>query len=228
MAMNIRRTVFWLSFAIVLALIIWGLVVALNKPLEPPPPKLGTPAPITSADHVSSATSTAVTLVEYSDFQCPACQTYYPLVTRLLAEASTTVRLVYRHFPLNDIGPNGKVIHPNALLAAQASEAAAKQGKFWEMYTILFDKHVEWTELSDPHTVFERYASDLGLDSARFKTDIDAAETKSYVLSQKQEGSSISVNSTPTFFVNGKGIANPQNYEQFKSIIEAAARPGTP
>ncbi|MEA2715164.1 MAG: hypothetical protein QOG91_192 [Candidatus Parcubacteria bacterium] len=223
-----KRAVFWSGFVIILALIVWGMIVALNKPVKPIVPKLGTPAPVTAADHVSTASDTPVTLVEYSDFQCPACESYYPLVTRLLSEASTTVRLVYRHFPLNDIRPDGTVLHPNALAAAEASEAAAKQGKFWEMYNLLFDKHPEWTELPDPRPVFEKYAADLGLDAARFKADIDAVETKNLVLSEKQEGSSLGINATPTFFVNDKAIANPQSYEEFKSIIETAASTSTP
>lgn len=225
--MNIRRTAFWLGFVIVLALIVWGLVVALNKPPKDVTPKLGTPAPVSAADHVSAASDTPVTLIEYSDFQCPACQSYYPLVTRLLSEASTSLRLVYRHFPLNDPGPGGRVTHPNALIAAQASEAAGKQGKFWEMYKLLFENHAEWTELKDPRAVFVRYASTLGLNLTPFEADLDSAAIKDFVMAQKKEGVAIGVNSTPTFFVNGKGITNPRTYDEFKSIIETAARAGS-
>lgn len=224
--MNIRRTVFWLSFAIVLVLIVWGLIVAMNKPPQEIAPKIGTPAPISLSDHVSTASATPITLIEYSDFQCPACGHYYPFVTRLLDEASGTIRLVYRHRPLNDIGSDGKILHPNAFIAAQASEAASLQGNFWGMYHLLFQKQTDWAELPDPHSVFEGYAQTLGLDVARFKADIDATSTKEIVQRAKDEAVSIGVNSTPTFIVNGKAIVNPNTYEEFKSKIEAAASGG--
>ncbi len=214
--MNTKRIIFWICFFVVLALIIWGLVVAMNKPAVGT--TLGAPATVTSADHVIGSASAPVTLIEYSDFQCPACGMYYPLVERLLNEASTSVRLVYRHFPLPQ--------HFNAPLAAYASESADRQGKFWEMYRLLFTNQKDWSDLSniDAHVVFEKYAKSLNLDVSKFKADIDSDDVKARVMRDAQEGTTLGINSTPTFFVNGKSIVNPQDYESFKKLIEASPK----
>ncbi len=214
--MNIKRTLFWIVFLLVLALIIWGLAVAMNKPAVTGP-ELGTPSPVTESDHSRGPANAIVTIVEYSDFQCPACELYYPIIERINQEASTTVRFVYRHFPL------APTPHKNAFIAAQASEAASNQGKFWEMYNMLFENQTVWAESNSAVAVFDSYAEKLGLDMAKYKTDFDSAEVKARVQRDRSEGDSLGVNSTPTFFLNGKAIVNPQGYEAFKTLIEAAA-----
>ena len=197
----------------------------MNKPsLTDNAGRLGQPAPVTAADNIKGPSNASITIVEYSDFQCPACESFYPVIEKFMADASTTARLIYRHFPLNDVQPDGTVQHPNALLAAQASEAAAKQGKFWEMYDLLFKNHTDWTELHDPHSVFIGYANSLKLNIDQFKVDLDATSTQDFVLAQKAEGVKLGINSTPTFFVNGTAINNVLDYEQFKSLIEATAQ----
>lgn len=210
--MNTRRIIFWASFIIILALIIWGMVVAMNKP---PREKVDSPAPISSTDHVIGNPDAKVTLIEYSDFQCPACGAYYPIVSRLITEASTTLRFAYRHFPLPQ--------HPNAMPSAIASEAAANQGKFYEMVDLIFTNQADWTELPNAIPVFVGYATKLGLDMEKFNADMLATSTQARVEAQNAEGVRIGINATPTFFVNGKIIDNPRSYEQFKAIIDAAA-----
>jgi protein-disulfide isomerase len=212
--MNTKRIFFWASFVIVLVLIVWGLIVAMNRSANPNGTKLGSPAPISAIDHVLGSSDMPVTLIEYSDFQCPACRTYYYLVKRLMSEASTTVRLVYRHFPLPQ--------HANAILAAQASEAAGVQGKFWEMFALIFEKHDEWAELADPRLVFYGYADEIGLDQDKFKLDIDSATVKTVIANMQDEGRKLGINQTPTFFVNGKVIDNPSTYDEFKTLIQTA------
>src|SRR5882762_8281446 len=96
--MNTKRFFFWLCFVVVLGLIVWGLIVAMNKPAIGL--NLGQAAPVTAADHVTGPANAKATLIEYGDFQCPACGVYAPLVERLMTEASTTLRVVFRHFPL--------------------------------------------------------------------------------------------------------------------------------
>lgn len=91
-------------------------------------------------DNVKGSREAKAVLIEYSDFQCPACQVYYPVVKQLTEELGNEILVVYRHFPLT-------TIHPNALPAAKAAEAAGKQGKFWEMHDMLFDKQSEWSAL---------------------------------------------------------------------------------
>jgi protein-disulfide isomerase len=218
--MNTKRIIFWACFIIVLGLIIWGMVVAMNK--VPADVSLGMAPAVTSADHVSSTSTVPVTVIEYSDFQCPACAAYFPIVEQLVSEASTTMRLVYRHFPLAQ--------HKNSQLAARASEAAANQGKFWDMYHILFENQDSWATLSDSaaQTVFAGYAERLGLDAANYSADLDSDATKQKVSDSLKAAISLGVNSTPTFFVNGKVITNPPNYAEFKKLIETTATNSTP
>ena len=215
--MNIKRIVFWLSFIVVLALIIWGLVVAMNK-APSTGIKLGTPSPVTTADHVRGSLDAPVTIVEYSDFQCPACALYYPLIEKLLNEYTTTVRFVYRHYPLY---PRP---HKNANSAAYASEAAALQGKFWEMYQLLFENQKSWENLADPTSVYKEYATRIGLNVESFKKDMMSDAVKARVQGDHDEAVTLGVNSTPTFFVNGRAIVNPQGYEAFKKLIDDEAR----
>lgn len=213
--MNIKRIIFWAIFVIVLGLIIWGLSVAMNKPVASS--NLVAPAPVTAADHITGPVKAPVTLIEYGDFQCPACGLYAPMVEQLIAaDASTTLRVVFRHFPLPQ--------HANAMITAEASEAAAMQGKFWEMYKLIYAHQSDWENLSDAHDVLDGYATEIGLDMTKFRADIDSSVAKEVIAADLAEGQSIGIDQTPTFFVNGKAIVNPQGYEAFKAIIDAAAR----
>ncbi len=217
--MNTRRIFFWSAFVVILGLIVWGLVVAMNKAPSDKTAKLGQPAPVTGQDHVWGPTDAPVTIIEYSDFQCPACQAYYYVLEKLMASSTVPIRLVYRHFPLTQ--------HKNALPAAMASEAASVQGKFWEMYGLIFDNAADWTEADDPNPVFVGYATKIGLDAEKFKTDLSSATLKEFIKSQNEEGLKIGINSTPTFFVNGKVITNPTSYAAFQALIEEAASGNT-
>ena len=216
--MNIKRISFWALFVAVLGLIVWGVALSLSR--QQSGPKVGTPAPVSAADHVEhiagSSTTTPVELIEYSDFQCPACEAYYPLVQQVLASTTVPVTFVYRHFPLPQ--------HPNARIAAQASEAAAAQGKFWQMYDMLFQNHAEWTDLADPTPIFDGYAQRLGLDVATFKADMTSSSTAARIATDFDEAGKLGLFQTPTFFVNGTMIQNPQSYAEFEADLQAAAR----
>jgi len=176
----------------------------------------GTPAPVTASDHVQGSVTAPVTVIEYSDFQCPACESFYWSVSRLLQEeSSTTLRLVYRHFPLPQ--------HANAIPASMAAEAAGLQGKFWEMYDLIFKNHTDWTESSDPTKVFIGYATTLGLDINKFITDLNSPISRQVIDSDIQSGQVAGINATPTFFINGKAIVNTSSYADFKKLIDQAA-----
>ena len=217
--MNTKRIVFWSIFVIVLALIVWGLIVALNKPAAGSLPDLGTPAPVsTTTDHIEGSADAPVTLIEYGDFQCPACGDYAPIIGQLFAaEGSTTLRVVFRNFPLPQ--------HQNALISAQAAGAAGNQGKFWDMYRLLYAGQLAWQDQSDAdaRTTFDGYATTLGLNMAQFDADIDSAAVKTKIQDDQAEGQTLAISYTPTFFVNGKVIENPQGYDAFKAAIDAAA-----
>lgn len=149
---------------------------------------------------------TAVTVVEFSDFQCPACKATEPIVSQLKNTYGDSVKFVYRHFPLD-------TIHPNARLAAQASEVAGDEGKFWEFHDLLFAKQEEWSDITDKQQLlntFGDYASQLQIDKASFLEKIESQEVAERVSRDSDLGTDLQVNSTPTFYVNGKQTAAPQ------------------
>lgn len=162
-------------------------------------------------DQVKGATSTAkVTIIEYSDFQCPACRAYHPMVKELLA-ANPEVKFIYRHFPLGQ--------HFNAKKAAIAAEAAGLQGKFWEMHDILFEEQDDWAPMVNPNRKFIGYAESLGLDAAKFEQDLSSGDLRLKVDQDMASGHPNGVNSTPTFFVNGVKVASPKNLEAFQALL---------
>jgi protein-disulfide isomerase len=162
--------------------------------------------------------SAAVTLVEFGDFECPACAAYHPVVQDLLTEYPGKINFVLRHFPLPQ--------HKNANLTGYAAEAAGLQGKFWEMYTILYENQKEWAGVGNAKEIILDYAKDLELDIAKFENDLDLDEIKQKVSKDASDGNLIGVNATPSFFVNGVKINNPRSFADFKNILEQAMETG--
>lgn len=171
---------------------------------------------VTDEDKYLGDKNAKVTLVEYSDFQCPACKAYEDIVKEIRnAYSAEDLRIVYRHFPLRSI-------HPNADLAAQATEAAGEEGKFWEMKDELFKNQAEWSKEKDPRGLFGAYAKSIGLDVAEFDEDLlPEDDSKERVEKDYQSGVALGVNSTPTFILNGVVIKNPQTVDEFKALIDA-------
>ncbi len=143
-------------------------------------------------DHIRGSDQAFVTLVEYGDFECPYCGQAEGVVRELLAESGSDVRYVWRHLPLNDV-------HPNAQLAAEASEAAAAQGMFWEMAELLLSHQ---GELQIDH--LERYAQELGLDVERFANELLRRDYAQRVSEDVGSADESGVSGTPTFFINGR------------------------
>lgn len=166
---------------------------------------------VSVSDWTKGDNNAAVTLIEYSDLQCPACGLYFSVVKKLQEEFSDRLRFVYRHFPLSQI-------HKNAEFAAQTTEAAGLQEKFWEMHDLLFLRQEEWSG-GDVQKLFRGYAEILKLDLNKFEKDINSREVKNAVQSDYDGGATLGVNATPTFFLNGQKIANPRSYDEFRSII---------
>lgn len=176
---------------------------------------------ISETDHVRGAQSGKVTLVEFGDFQCPACAAYEPIVKQVLADNPDTVKLVYRHFPLVQI-------HKNALGAAIATESAALQGKFWEMHDILYDKQSEWGNALNARDYFLTYATTIGLDTQKFQAELSNKALEDKVLAEYREGIRLQVQGTPTFFLNGEKLEGALDLARFNKLIkEAAAKTGT-
>ncbi len=155
-----------------------------------------------------------VTIVEYSDYQCPACAYFHPIVEKLKADYGDTLDVKYRYFPLNS--------HQFAALAARAAQAAKNQGKFKAMHDKLFENQKSWSSSGNPQAVFVGYAKELGLDMDQFRSELNATETQKTVMEQKQEGVNQGVNSTPTFIINGDNLQQlPRTYQEFKAVIES-------
>lgn len=167
---------------------------------------------ISNSDWVKGSREAKVVLIEYSDFQCPACANYAPIMKQIIQEFGNEIVFIYRHFPL-------KQNHRNAELAAWAAEAAGKQNKFWEMHDILFEKQKEWENSGNADEYFRGYAQTLNLNIEQFGKDINSEEIKNKVENDFQSGLRSDINSTPTFFLNGNKIKNPRDYEEFKNII---------
>lgn len=162
--------------------------------------------------HQTGPADAKITIVEFADFQCPACAVAADTVLQLKKEYVNQVNFVFRHFPL----PN----HANARIAAQAAEAAGDQNKFWEMYQILYRQQKNWQSLSDPSSLFNKYAKDLELDSNKFDGVIKNKTYEDKILLDLGDGKSLNVASTPTFFIDGKKYIGSIPYSQFKGIID--------
>lgn len=202
-------------WGIVILLILIGLGFLLYSGTKSRLEEMGTVSAVSETDWTKGATTSAMSLIEYSDFQCPACASYYPLVKQLLTAYGQEIAFAYRHFPLPQ--------HENAVAAAIAAESAGKQGKFWEMHDLLFEHQTDWENLENPQLTFTTYATTLGLDLTKFATDSASAELKSKVVTSAQKADNAGISSTPTFFLNGKKIM-PRNYDDFASQIQAALR----
>lgn len=169
---------------------------------------------VNETDHTKGAEYPKITIVEYSDFQCPGCAKSYPMVKQLVEAFPDDVRLIYRHYPLRSI-------HANAQLSAQASEAGGAQGKFWDMHDMLFNTQSQWSDLDDPTDFFVSLADSLGLDTEKFKMDLTNKTIVSRVDNDFYEANAMKLTGTPSFFLNGLLIDHPGSYAGFKSLIEA-------
>lgn len=174
---------------------------------------------ITSFDHPKWSPEKKNILIEYSDFQCPACKNFHQVLKQFEAtdspnfEITKKVTFVYRHFPLPQ--------HLNALISASAAEAAGKQGKFWPMADLLFEKQDDWLKSKNINDLFLKYAKELKLDLEKFKKDINSKEIKTKVDNDFTSGEKAGINATPTFFLNGKKLNNFGSFEEFKQLLRS-------
>ena len=189
--------------AVTIAII--GVGIMLFSRPEPTYPKAEM---IPQGSHSRGATDSAVYLVEFSDFQCPACKTAKPIVDALVKEYQDKIVFAYRHFPLDQ--------HPFGKRAAIAAEAADKQGKFWEMYDALF---VDQENLSEEKIV--EIAKTINLNEEQFKNDLNSSELAQKVEDDRLYGLRLGINSTPTFYLNGKKL-NLLNFTDLRTEVDKA------
>jgi protein-disulfide isomerase len=151
--------------------------------------------------------SAEVSIVEFSDFQCPFCGRVSPTLERVEKEYGDKVRIVFKHLPLS--------IHPKAPAAHAASEAAHRQGKFWEMHDAIFANQRELEPAK-----FEEYAEEMGLDMKQYRADVASSGVKARVDGDKEEARKLGVTGTPGFFINGRFFSGAQPFEAFKERID--------
>ena len=224
---NLRRIAlktyaFWVACGLLLVASI--AVIYFITWRQPPVPQESLTQPVnqalpavTAADYHNGPEKASVTLIEYGDFQCPACAHYAPMITKLKTDYKDSLRIVFRHFPLTNT-------HKNAQAASQAAHAASKQGKFWEYHDVLYKNQAAWSASDEATSAFTDYASQLGLNIDQFLADMNSEETLNVIQAHREGGIKAGVPGTPTFHVNGRQVVNPTTYEDFKLLVDQARK----
>lgn len=172
-------------------------------------------------EHVRGSADAAVTLEEFADFQCPSCaMTTLQSIRPMENSFGSRLRVVFWHFPL----PN----HKHGRDAALAAEAAGRQGKFWEMHDLLYEKQSDWSKVDDIRPIFESYAENLKLDVERFKKDFESPDVAAAVDRNHKQGESRGVKNTPTIFINGREFPPPFNPDHLHEAIDEALEAKNP
>lgn len=154
-----------------------------------------------------------VTIVEFSEYQCPFCKRYVDeTYGRILEEYEGKIRYIFRDYPL--------AFHPHAQKTAEAAHCAGDQGKYWEMHDLLFENREEWAEKTDISKELSGYAEEIGLDVSQFSGCLSSGKFAQAVKDDFDLGSSVGVSGTPTFFINGRKLVGAQPFENFAAIIE--------
>jgi protein-disulfide isomerase len=166
--------------------------------------------------HVKGNAEAAVVLLEYSDFECPACASFQPFLKDLMGEYGDRLKFEYKHFPL----PMHKLAEP----AARAAEAAGQQGAFFEFHDLLFENQKVWSVSVNPTVQFNQYAEQLDLDMDKFKQHYNSSLLRDRIKSDIAEARQLDVNATPTFFLNGEKMTF-QTFEEFTNQIKQALEP---
>lgn len=204
---------FWIIIAVII-LAVGGVVVFNNH-------KNNDSSSTSSAsvtNHLRGGGTSGVTLLDYGDFQCSACESYYPVIEAVYSKYSDQITFQFRNFPLTSL-------HPNAFAAARAAEAADQQGKFWDMYTMLYTSSnwSAWIDASNPQSFFQQYASSIGLDVNKFNQDFSSSKINDIVRADLAAATALKLTGTPTYFLDGKLVANPpQDVDGWSKLIDSA------
>lgn len=166
-----------------------------------------------NGNYLPASPSATITLVEFGDYECPACGLYEPYVKQILTDFPGKVTYTFRNYPLTQ--------HKNAPISSYAVEAAGIQGKYWEMHEIMFSTQSDWSNLSDPSSLFIDYAKTLGLNTDQFTSDMNSQKIKDIVAADKNDGETVRLSETPTFYLNGIKLSLTGDFNQIRSLIEA-------
>lgn len=226
---SMNKTTLWfiIGFVVVVAggLVILGAMYGGPSSATPntTPFVATTVPPIASTDWTQGNPNAKVTLIEYGDFECPACGAYFPLVQQIVANYSSTIYFSFRNFPLY-------TIHPDAGIAAQAAEAAGLQGKYWQMHDLLYTNQTTWSVVATSSVVaeyFNGYASSIGLNVSKFDNDINSTQVLTKINNDVTTGDNAQIDHTPTFFVNNVQIQNPTSLADFEATLNATIASST-
>lgn len=182
---------------------------------EPTPAPLAQDVPLDNVAAIKGQPDAPITIVEYSDYQCPFCERHFtqtwPQLQKYIDDG--TVKYVFKDFPLTSI-------HPQAPKAAEAARCAGEQEKYWEMHDKLFGSQQEWSGQATATDIFKKYAGELGLDQASFDTCLDSGKMKAVIDANEQEGINFGVRGTPGFFVNRTPLPGAYPIQAFQALIQ--------
>jgi protein-disulfide isomerase len=171
--------------------------------------------------HILGNPDAPATLEEFGDFQCPPCGVISGPINQLEQDYHPRLRVIFRHFPLT--------MHQHAREAAFASEAAARQGRFWQMHDVLYREQDVWSKAADARPLFDAYAGMIGLKIDRFKNDMESDEVKRRVTADQLRGTALGVTITPTIFINNRALPNASlNPASLRAAVEAAINNKSP
>lgn len=198
--------------AITLVVLIGAVLMLGRSGSQTPSQAVDSKILVRDSSYKIASSSAKVTLVEFGDYQCPACAQAHPIVKEVLKEYSGRINFVFRNFPLPQ--------HQNALISAEAAEAAGAQGKYWEMHDLLYENQNGWSESTQSLSAFTNYAQRIGLDTAKFLSDVTANKYSSRIEQDRSDGTSLGVNATPTFYINGKKITGVPTLADFRRDLD--------
>ena len=202
------------GIVVVTVALIIGAVFFLSKPEKP---IIVDSSRLVKDDSLKmSSPSAKLTIVEFGDFQCPACKAAHPGLKQAIGDFPGQVNFVFRHYPLPQ--------HQNAIAGAKAVEAANMQGKVWQMRDALYDNLEEWGESKDPLEFFKKYATELGMNPEKLIADMNDPKIKDKINRDISDGNAAGVNSTPTLFFNNELYKGGVGYTDLKSEIESKVK----
>jgi Na+:H+ antiporter, NhaA family len=199
------------------AVLLGGVLLAIfanPQPKDPGAP-VDTNSLIRENNHMTGSKDAKVIMIEFADYQCPACAAAQPTLKQLIGEYKDNpdFNFVFKNFPLDSI-------HPNARIAAEAAEAAGEQGKFWEMNDLLFTNQTQWAENPSPIDIFVGFAQQIGVPNIeQFRDSVQIRKFNEVISADVADGQSVGVNSTPTIFINGQKMDSAQ-YAVLKAKID--------
>lgn len=208
---------FWIALAAI-AVILGGIVIATNHNKN----NASSGSSGTPTSHIEGKGTKGVTLIEYGDYECPVCGSFYSIVKQVTAKYNDQIFFQFRNLPLTQI-------HQNAFAGARAAEAAGLQNKYWEMHDLLYENQAAWAQSNDPQAFFDTYATELGLNVKQFDTDFASEKVNNAIQADLAAFNKTKDEmATPTFYLDGKKLDNTKlidsnnkpNLDAFSKVID--------